>query len=175
VSQISQTLNDLSSLEGHWSLDPEKTTVEFHTKIMRVLPVRGSIKATEGGASVGADGAIDGVLILDAATIDTGIKKRDTHLLTADFFDADNFPTIVFTAQSARRMPSGRHEITGSLALHGQTRPLTIHAEIHHGSTEVTVSATNIDIDRTAWGVGRKRLGPSTTSRIVVHAHFFRD
>ncbi|HEY1832387.1 MAG TPA: YceI family protein [Acidimicrobiales bacterium] len=175
MSQVSQNLNDLSSLEGHWSLDPEKTTVEFHTKIMRVVPVTGSIKATEGGATVGADGTIDGVLILDAATIDTGIKKRDGHLLTADFFDADNFPTIVFTAQSARRRHSGQHEIAGNLALHGKTRPLTIVAAVHHGATEATVSATNIDVDRTAWGVGRKRLGQSITSRIVVNAHFFRD
>jgi polyisoprenoid-binding protein YceI len=96
VSQVSQNLNDLSALEGHWSLDLDATTVEFHTKIMRVIPVRGTMKPIEGGARVGSDGAIDGRLILDATTIDTGIKKRDVHLRTADFFDANSHPKIIF-------------------------------------------------------------------------------
>jgi polyisoprenoid-binding protein YceI len=111
VSNISQNLSDLSSLDGQWSLDPERTTVEFHTKIMRVISVRGSIRAIEGGARFVTDGAVEGNLILDATTIDTGIKKRDAHLRTADFFDTDKFPTIIFEAQSARRFPSGEFEV----------------------------------------------------------------
>ncbi len=174
MSQISQNLNDLSALEGRWSLDPDRTMVEFSTKILRVIPVRGAIKAIECGARVGTDGAIDGNLILDTATIDTGIKKRDAHLRTADFFDADSYPTIVFTAQSARRIPSGGFEVAGSLTLHGRTRPLITFVELQHVPTEVSVSAS-VDLDRTAWGVGRMRLGPSTTARVVVEARFVRE
>jgi polyisoprenoid-binding protein YceI len=172
VPQLSQNVNDLSALVGHWSLDLDRTTVEFHTKIMRVIPVRGRIRAIEGGASV-SEGAVDGNLILDVATIDTGINKRDVHLRTADFFDADRYPTIVFTAQSARKSASGGIEVVGSLTLHGQTRPLITVVEMQHAPTEVSVSAT-IDLDRTAWGIGRTRLGPSTAARVVVKACFVR-
>ncbi|HEY1988135.1 MAG TPA: YceI family protein [Acidimicrobiales bacterium] len=174
MSQVSQNFNELSALEGHWSLDRDRTTVEFHTKIMRVIPVRGTIKAIEGGARVGTDGAIDGNLILDAATIDTGIKKRDAHLRTADFLDTDRHPTIAYTAQSVRKIPSGGYEVVGSLSIHGQTRPLITFVEIQHVPTEVSVSA-NIDLDRTAWGVGRTRLGPSTTAGVVIKARFIRE
>jgi polyisoprenoid-binding protein YceI len=174
VPHVSQTLSDLPVLEGQWSLDPDRTTVEFHTKIMRVISVKGRIKATEGRASVVTDGSIDGTLILDVATIDTGIKKRDDHLRTADFFDADRYPTIEFMAQSARRLSSGGFEVRGNLTIHGQTRPLITLVEIRHLPTEVSVSA-NIELDRTAWGVGRTRLGPSTAARVVVTAHFVRE
>jgi polyisoprenoid-binding protein YceI len=174
MSQVSQNLNSLSPLEGHWSLDPGTTTVEFHTKIMRVIPVRGTIKAVSGGARVGPDGAVGGNLILDVATIDTGIKKRDAHLRTADFFDADTYPAIEFNTQSARRYPSGSFEVVGSLALHGQTRPLTTLVEIRHLHNEAILSA-NIDLDRTEWGVGRVRFGPSTAARILITARFVRE
>lgn len=173
MSQVSQNLIDLSAFDGYWSLNPDRTTVEFHTKIMRVIPVKGRIKATEGGVRLGTDGDIDGSLILDVATIDTGIKKRDAHLRSADFFDADRYPTIIFTAQSVGTFQSGRSELKGSITLHGQTRPLTTLVEIEHVPTEVRVSA-NINLDRTAWGVGRTRLGPSTTAHVVVEARFVR-
>jgi polyisoprenoid-binding protein YceI len=174
MSQVSQHLSGLSGLEGRWSLDPERTTVEFHTKIMRVVPVRGTIKAIEGRAIVGTDGIVDGTLILDIATIDTGIKKRDIHLRSADFFDADSFPRIIFAAQSARRYPSGRIEVAGSLTLHGETQPLTTFVEIQLGSTDAILSA-NIEMDRTAWGIGRTRPGLSTSARVEVTAHFVRE
>lgn len=174
MSQVSQNLNDLSGLEGHWTLDPDSTTVEFHTKMMRVVSVKGRIKATEGGVRVGTDGEIDGNLILDVNTIDTGIKRRDVHLRSPDFFDSDRYPTIVFTVQSVCGVRSGRLELMGSLTVHGQTRPLTALVEISHSATEATISA-NIDLDRTAWGVGRRRLGPSTTARIVATARFVRQ
>jgi polyisoprenoid-binding protein YceI len=174
MSQVSQNLNDLSALVGRWSLDLNRTTVEFHTKLLRVVTVRGTIKAVEGGASVGPDGAIDGTLILDAATINTGIKKRDAHLRTADFFDTDRFPTIVFTAHSARLHSSEGIEVVGSLDLHGQTRPLTALVGIRHDQAEARVSA-NFDVDRTVWGVGRARFGPSTAARVVLTAHFVKE
>ena len=171
MPHITQPLSDLSVLEGQWSLDPDKTTIEFHTKIMRVIPVKGRIKATEGRVSVLADGSIDGYLTLDVATIDTGIKRRDDHLRTGDFFDAERYPTMQFAARSARELPSGGFEVTGNLTIHGQTRPLIALAEIHHLPTGVSVSA-NLELDRTAWGVGRTRFGPSHAARIGVAAHF---
>jgi polyisoprenoid-binding protein YceI len=174
VPYVSQNLSDLSDLEGQWCLDLSRTTVEFHTKIMRVIPVKGRIKAIEGRGSVVDDGSIDGSLVLDVASIDTGIKKRDDHLRTTDFFDADQYPTIEYRAQSARRLPSGEFEVTGTLTIHGQTRPLINQVEIQHLPTEVVVSA-NIELDRTAWGIGRARLGPPTAARVVVTAHFVRS
>jgi polyisoprenoid-binding protein YceI len=171
VPQVSQKLSDLSVIEGQWSLDPNRTTVEFHTKIMRVIPVKGKFTAIEGGASVGTGGSIDGTLVLDVATIDTGIKKRDDHLRTADFFDAERYPTIEFVAQSARKLPSGEFEVSGNLTIHGETRSLITLLELQRLPTGVRVSA-NFDLDRTAWGVGRTRLGPSTAARIEITAHF---
>jgi polyisoprenoid-binding protein YceI len=174
VSHVSQKISELSVLQGGWSLVPHTSEVEFHTKIMRLVPVRGTIKAIAGSAYVGPDGSIEGTLILDATTIDTGIKKRDVHLRTADFFDADNHPMIAFAADSVRRYPSGRFEVAGTLTLHGQTRSLTTFVEIRHDAIEAVVSAS-IQLDRTEWGVGPTRFGPSNIVGVSVTARFIRE
>jgi polyisoprenoid-binding protein YceI len=174
VLPVRQQYIDLSTLEGGWTLEPEGTFVEFHTKLMRVVPVKGHIKAIKGSVTVDSDGAIDAILVLDATTMDTGIKKRDAHLRTADFLDVDKYPTMIFAAQSARRYPSGQFELMGSLTLHGQSRPLTMFVEVEQTSAAVTASA-EVLIDRTAWGVGRARLGLATATRVEVTARFVKQ
>jgi polyisoprenoid-binding protein YceI len=46
----------ISDLAGTWTLDPRRTMIQFQTKAMRVLNVKGTLRATEGG------GAVDGNL-----------------------------------------------------------------------------------------------------------------
>jgi polyisoprenoid-binding protein YceI len=42
---------------------------------------------------------VQGTLVIDAASFDTKNKKRDDHLRTADFLEADKYPAITFTAK----------------------------------------------------------------------------
>lgn len=63
---------------------------------------------------------------IQVPSIDTQIRKRDEHLLSADFFDAKKFPEILFRSRSVRRTALNQGEITGDLTMHGVTRPLTL-------------------------------------------------
>lgn len=62
---------------------------------------------------------------IDAASVDTGIKQRDDHLRSADFFDVSKFPKILFTATSARR-EGDKIIVSGNLTMRGVTKPLEI-------------------------------------------------
>jgi len=96
----------LASVAGGWQLDPEGTTIEFHTKAMWGLAnVAGTFGAVRGNGVVGDDGAVSGELVVDAASIDTKNKRRDTHLRSDDFLDVGKYPTLSFTASEA--VPSG--------------------------------------------------------------------
>jgi len=66
---------------------------------------------------------------IDVASVMTGIKKRDDHLLTSDFFDQKNFPTITFKSKTVEFADSKRAKITGDLTLHGVTRQVVFFAE----------------------------------------------
>ena len=73
--------------------------------------------------------AFDRSVEIDAATIDTGIGKRDDHLRSADFFDVATYPTISF--RSTRIRPATprdlfRLQVTGDLTMHGVTRQLDL-------------------------------------------------
>ena len=63
---------------------------------------------------------------IKAASIDTKEPKRDKHLRSADFFDAEQFPTITF--KSTRVTPAGKdlYNVTGLFTMHGVTKSITL-------------------------------------------------
>jgi polyisoprenoid-binding protein YceI len=68
-------------------------------------------------------------LSIEAASIDTGIGLRDTHLRSADFFDVERFPTITF--ESVRVEAEGRRAtVTGRLTVRGVTREVAVPVDV---------------------------------------------
>ena len=68
-------------------------------------------------------------LSIEAASIDTGIGLRDTHLRSADFFDVERFPTITF--ESLRVEAAGRRAtVTGRLTVRGVTREIAVPVDV---------------------------------------------
>jgi polyisoprenoid-binding protein YceI len=170
------TTTELSTLTGSWVLDPQRTTIEFQTKILWIFPVKGTFQAQQGRGQLAADGILTGSLVIDAASVNTGITKRDNHLRSADFFDVDKYPTITYTVSQAAATNTDQVELLGQLEIHGQVRPVTLLADVHTRAGSLTVS-TVVDIDRSDWGISWSRgpgKGPSLKNRVVVSAHFNR-
>jgi len=81
-----------------------------------------------------------GTLILDEATpanskvnatikvssITTGVEERDTHLKSAEFFDAAKYPVITFVSSSVSKSSATSYSVTGNLTMHGVTKPVTL-------------------------------------------------
>jgi polyisoprenoid-binding protein YceI len=63
-------------------------------------------------------------------SIDTGIAARDHHLLAADFFDAEKYPTISFKSTSVQMMRERVADVHGELTMHGKTVPVVIRVEL---------------------------------------------
>jgi len=173
VRAIDTATGDLSWLAGAWTLDPEKTTVSFRTKAMWVLPVRGTARALSGDANIGPDAAVGGRLVIDATSFDTNNKKRDDHLRSEDFLEASQYPTIVFTAERGRPSGVGGVEVTGTLTVRDRTQPLTLVADVSGSGNSATVS-TEVEIDRSLWGVSWTKLGAGLKNRVAIRAHFDR-
>lgn len=62
---------------------------------------------------------------IQAASIDTSEKDRDTHLRSGDFFDVQTHPTLTFTSRRITRKGTLGFDLTGDLTIHGVTRPVT--------------------------------------------------
>jgi polyisoprenoid-binding protein YceI len=67
---------------------------------------------------------------ISVGSIDTQIKKRDQHLLSAEFFDAGKFPEIIFKSRSVKQTGENSGDIWGDFTMHGVTRPMTLHVNL---------------------------------------------
>jgi polyisoprenoid-binding protein YceI len=173
VESADESSLDVRDFAGKWVLDPDRTSIAFHTKAMWVLPVKGRARAIEGVGTVDPDGGLSGTLVVDAASLDTKNKKRDAHLRTADFFEVEKFPAITFEVTNGRLTGSGKLDLTGTLTVHGQTRPLSVTADLGVTGDAVTIS-TEVAIDRSEWGVSLTPFGAGLKNRVVIDALFRR-
>jgi polyisoprenoid-binding protein YceI len=83
-------------------------------------------------------------------SIDTGIKKRDDHLRSAEFFNVGQFPEITFKSQSVKRTAQQSGDIVGDITMHGVTKPITLHVKL--------MSPISEDTKQTRWSVTTEPL-----------------
>jgi polyisoprenoid-binding protein YceI len=170
----SPTITKLETLTGSWILDPNRTVIRFQTKIMRVIKVNGTFKALEGQATVAANGAVNGSVVIDSASLDTKIAKRDTHLRGPDFFEVDKYPKIIFTATNGHLTSAGQVELIGNLEIHGQTRTLTLRVDVRNTGGSLKFSS-EVHIDRRDWGISyAAQVRSSAKIHVDITAYFDR-
>ena len=59
---------------------------------------------------------------IQAASIDTNEKDRDTHLRSADFFEVEKYPTLTFRSTEIKTDGGNEYDLVGDLTIHGVTR-----------------------------------------------------
>lgn len=147
-----------------WQLDPTHSSVEFSVKHMMMTTVRGRFKdvtATLRGDRDHPDKA--GVeATIGAASIDTGVADRDAHLRGPDFFDAEKYPNITFTAKRFQGNPpkaeGDRFQVVGDLVIRDSTLEVVLDCEYQGrgtdpwGKTRAGFSFRT-EIDRREWGL----------------------
>jgi polyisoprenoid-binding protein YceI len=72
---------------------------------------------------------------IEVASIDTGIKERDNHLRSADFFNVAKFPQITFQSRSVKRTGEQSADVAGDFTMHGRTRPIVLHVQLLSGAS----------------------------------------
>lgn len=65
---------------------------------------------------------------VDVASIDTGVKDRDEHLKSPDFFDAAKYPKMTFKSTKVEGKPES-FKVTGDLTIHGVTKKVTLEGK----------------------------------------------
>jgi polyisoprenoid-binding protein YceI len=132
-----QDAHPITSIAGDWAVVPADSELGFETRILLgLIPVRGRYSGFAGELHADDAGNADGSLYIEAATVSTGIKKRDAHLRSDDFFAVEEHPHLRFELQSL--VPDGRGGFDLSGTLHIRGHELAIE-------TPVSVSATGPD------------------------------
>lgn len=112
---------------SRWELDPENSSVSFVCKHV-LSNVRGMFHRPSGTLTIDESAPAKSQVkaTIEVATITTGVEERDTHLKSADFFDAAQFPQISFASTSVSSAGGGAFSVTGDLSMHGVTKPVTL-------------------------------------------------
>jgi polyisoprenoid-binding protein YceI len=167
-----RALLENGALTGEWVLDPGKSSVGLKSRSMGLFVVNGVFREVSGNGTVAPDGAISGTVTVAAGSIDTKQAKRDAHLRSADFFDSDNHPSIIFTADGIRLSGQGV-AVTGALTVRDRTRPLSFDAAASApDDSEIWLDA-EIVINRTDFGLTWNLLGlVAKHTTLTIHTVF---
>ncbi|MGZ3420378.1 MAG: YceI family protein [Polyangiales bacterium] len=112
-----------------WEIDNSHSQITFTVRHMVFAKVRGSFKSWTAKLDLEEDVAKSAVEVsIDANSIDTNEPKRDGHLRSADFFDAETFPTLLFKSKKVEKKGDNL-AILGDLTIRGVTREVTLDAE----------------------------------------------
>ncbi len=116
--------------QSEWVLDPTHTKVQFSARHMVITQVTGQFNKYELNLKASDDfGDADVELIVDINSIDTGNPDRDNHLKSADFFDAEKFPKMMFKGKSVEKVNDTDYKLKGDLTIKDITKPIELDVE----------------------------------------------
>ncbi len=121
-----------------WGIDKSHSAVKFTIQHMMVSETDGKFKIYDGSVSTKNDDFTDATITFsaDVASINTDDEKRDGHLKSEDFFNAEKYPKITFKSTSMVK-GKGKNEfiLTGDLTMRDVTKKVILNA-IYGGTTK---------------------------------------
>ena len=150
-----------------WAANAPHTEINFSVNHF-FTPVTGSFGDYEIDLDYDAENPEESTVevSISVASIDTGNEKRDNHLRTADWFEADQYPQITFKSTSVRQVGDNQLVASGPLTIKGQSHqielPITLlgqrmipeKMQPMIGAKEVASFQAATSIDRANFGVG---------------------
>ena len=117
----------IATLNLQSSINTAASTVNFEIDNFAIKTVKGSFAELEGEVNFNANDPAKSRFsaCVNAATVNTGNRKRDEHLRTDDFFNTDVHPTICFTSTGVSKTPLG-WVARGQLTLLGTSKEVLI-------------------------------------------------
>lgn len=112
-----------------WTIDPTHTEVGFKVKHMMFTNVKGNFN--DYSAEIDFDNDLKEANLQFEAKVNsifTNNTDRDNHLKSADFFDAEQYPTLNFKSTKIEG-DGNEYQITGDLTIKGITKPVTLNTE----------------------------------------------
>jgi polyisoprenoid-binding protein YceI len=174
-----------------WGVDSAHTEVNFSVKHF-FTPVSGTFEEFEVTLDYDSENPEKSIVEakIPVASVNTGNEKRDNHLRSADWFEADKYPYITFKSTSVKATGNGQLVARGQLTIKGESRevdlPITLLGkqelpeqmqQMMGGTKEVASFQASTSIDRNDYGVGVGNwaatmvVGGDVNIEILVEAH----
>lgn len=115
----------------HWSFDPTHSGITFKVKHLMISNVKGSFGEFSGKVTTHENDFSTAKIELhiNTSSINTDVADRDAHLKSADFFDSENYPHIIFVSDKLVPVGDDEFELKGMLTIKQTTLPVSLNVE----------------------------------------------
>jgi len=183
-----ESADTASSVHSAWSIDPAHSTIGFSVRHF-FTPVKGRFSEYEVAFEFDPESPETSSVrvVIDVSSVDTNKDRRDNHLQSTDFFDAESFPSITFESTSIEAQSATQFTVTGDLTIRDVTREVEMPVALlgvqdipedmqeMYGS-QVASFEGELTIDRADYDVGSGRwaentvVGSDVTIQITIEA-----
>jgi len=142
-----------------WNVDKVHSNVKFNVSHMVVSEVEGSFRGFEGSLVASKADLSDASIkfSVDVNSVNTDNERRDGHLKSDDFFNAEKFPKMTFVSKSFKPLGGNKYKLTGDLTIRDVTK--TVEFDVTYGGQINTGRGINAGfkaratIDRLQYGL----------------------
>lgn len=115
---------------GDWEIDPAHSQIGFTARHIGLARIHGRFNGFAGVVRIAERMEQSAMhVVIDAASIDTGVQMRDDHLRSSDFLDVGAYPTMEFYGERFVHRGGSRWSVSGALTLHGVSRTVTLDTQ----------------------------------------------
>lgn len=119
--------------QSNWMIDKSHSKIGFKIKHMLINEVEGYFTDYDANITTSNDKFEDLKVeaTIQVKSINTNNEKRDDHLRSPDFFDAEKYPTITFKSESWKKVSKGKYKLTGKLTMKNVTKTVTLDVTLN--------------------------------------------
>ncbi len=148
--------------DGKYSIKPSDISIKWLGRkiVLKDFTEKGSVMAKEANFEVINNKVISNVFIIDMTSIlNAKAKAGDkqdrltAHLKSADFFDAEKFPTATFIAKEFIASTTDVFTLNGDLTVKGITNKISIPITLDRKDTKFIKAKGSVELDRTLWDI----------------------
>ena len=131
----------LANAQSIWTFDKAHTEIRFSAIHLVVSEVTGRFKSFDGKVTSASEdfSGSDIEFTADIASIDTENERRDNHLKSDDFFNAEKYPRLNFKGKLVKI--NEKYQLTGNLTIRDVTKPVTLDV-VYNGTVKDPFSGT---------------------------------
>ncbi len=143
-----------------WQIDYSHSSVNFTARHMMISKVRGRVETWEGSVNLNLDNPAETAVsvTVDLSSVNTRDPQRDGHLVSPDFFNVAEYPTMTFQSTRVEKIDADTAKLIGDLTIRGITREVVLDVEYAGeakspwGTTSAGFSASG-SLNRKDWGL----------------------
>ena len=143
-----------------WTLDPTHSELQFKVKHLMISTVTGQFNTFKAAVETEGDDFATAKVHFeaDANSISTNNEQRDIHLKAADFFDAEQYPKLLFEGEKMESSGEDEYKLYGTITIKGASKKVILNVEFGGitqdlwGNTRTGFSVTG-KINRQDYGI----------------------